>query len=386
MGHLLRRFLGVTTDPWNNIRSCPGTQTIELGDTCDSLSEGNDISVAKLLDMNPDLRGLCDNPPPGMILCLPEESSSPRPSLPKRSLPASNGTKGMPTPPCTSSYTVRHGDTCERIAVYEEIKLVQLIAMNPSLKMESDGSCFIEEDQELCVGIAGDGGHSSSEAGDGTQGGSVSQRLTLSSADQGRATAHPAPTETMQAKTSHSAFTHQSTISVPPDTAHNAPSSTTSSIQENSSYSGSVSSAPDFRSTTQPNHKPASEKAQQTVLTPSKPSPTSIISATDSRSRNNSNSNALTASPSPTKGKHPFVSSATESSTLVRSQIPFSNLPGDDAQATAGAVNNADMPIHRPSDSLGAHDGDDEGVRPTPTGLHVEPLDKPTTSSSLTGI
>ncbi|KAI3332051.1 hypothetical protein HD806DRAFT_179367 [Xylariaceae sp. AK1471] len=61
-----------------------------------------------------------------------------------------------PSPRCELTYVVRERDTCEKLCIYQELSLVELIKLNPKLYVEKDGQCPLTVGETLCVMGGGD--------------------------------------------------------------------------------------------------------------------------------------------------------------------------------------------------------------------------------------
>ena len=107
---------------------CTSTYTVKAGDSCYSISQAAGITVDALIALNPILDSTC-NLQIGQILCL------------------SRGSNPPPMDVCTSTYTVKAGDSCYSISQAAGITVDALIALNPIL----DSNCYLQIGQILCL-------------------------------------------------------------------------------------------------------------------------------------------------------------------------------------------------------------------------------------------
>lgn len=93
--------------------TCSRNYTVSLGDTCDGISQSNNVSTYQLAVLNPNVDAGCTNLALGEPLCL--------------------GTDGSD---CQKTYTVVSGDSCGAITDKYAINSTLLWANNPQLDAE----------------------------------------------------------------------------------------------------------------------------------------------------------------------------------------------------------------------------------------------------------
>ncbi|KAJ6488790.1 hypothetical protein C8R45DRAFT_826775, partial [Mycena sanguinolenta] len=94
---------------------CTQTYTVKSGDTCSAIERATGVSDAQLHALNPVINSGCTNLDIGQVLCLQA------------------GTGGGSSGGCTSTYTVKSGDTCSAIEKATGVSDTQLHTLNPAI-------------------------------------------------------------------------------------------------------------------------------------------------------------------------------------------------------------------------------------------------------------
>ncbi|KAI0002800.1 hypothetical protein F4779DRAFT_634969 [Xylariaceae sp. FL0662B] len=125
---------------------CHIPHTIQQGETCDSISRDNGIPLNQLMIANPVLKGQCDEPPAGEVICIP----SPLFHIRSENLTVTCNTR-LPE--------VLGNVSCETVAAAargHNITLNELMRLNPDLSFRTLGNCTAAINQSLCIdGTAG---------------------------------------------------------------------------------------------------------------------------------------------------------------------------------------------------------------------------------------
>ncbi|KAI3336889.1 carbohydrate-binding module family 50 protein [Xylariaceae sp. AK1471] len=128
-----------TTAPSNTIQDCSYWAMASSDDTCESIADGNHITLSQLYTYNPSLSAESCPLIVGDSYCVEENFRVSPPATSTTTSPTGNGVS-TPSPVqsgivsnCDSFYYVESGDTCDAIAEKYSITLTQFYAWNPAV-------------------------------------------------------------------------------------------------------------------------------------------------------------------------------------------------------------------------------------------------------------
>ncbi len=134
------------------------TYQLDIGDTCDSITTAQSITLGQFLAWNPPVSASCQNLQAlrGMFLCVSSPVGTISVSLGNvatTEAPIPTNTQGQSTTPCGGWYTVVADDTCASISIANSITLDDFYFLNPQVDTVSCNNLWLN--YAYCVKAVG---------------------------------------------------------------------------------------------------------------------------------------------------------------------------------------------------------------------------------------